>query len=166
MARSADALSYAAAVSFVYTPGIPGGALRPDDRAVREIEEALRIAERSGDDLALALAWMTLGFALVHRPTDAERDRGHTFLAEACDWMSRWGYLMCELPVASVYLAVSGLDVGVAMPPSRSSATPSTSYSGTDSRCGAFLRPVFWWRRCSIGGPTVTWPKPRLRSSG
>ncbi len=105
MAQGADALSYAAAVSFVYAPGIPGGALRPDDRAVREIEETLRIAERSGDDLALAIAWMTLGFALVHRPTDAERDRGHKFLAEACEWMSRWGYLMCELPVVNVYLA-------------------------------------------------------------
>ncbi len=105
MARSADALSYAAAVSFVYIPGIPGGALRADDRAVREIEEALRIAERSGDDLALVLGWMTLGFALVHRPTDAERDRGQKFLAEACDWISRWRYLLCELPVVSVYLA-------------------------------------------------------------
>ena len=46
----------------------------PDDRAVREIEDALRIAERSGDDLALAYARMTLGLALVHRPTDAERE--------------------------------------------------------------------------------------------
>ncbi len=105
MARTSDALSFAAAVSYVYTAGILGGALRADDRAVREIEEALRIAERSGDDLALALAWMTLGFALVHRPTDAERDRGHEFLAEACDWISRWRYLLCELPAVNAYLA-------------------------------------------------------------
>ena len=67
MARSADPLSYAAVVSFVYFPGIPCGVLRPDDRAVREIEDALRIAERSGDDFALAFAQMTLGVALVHR---------------------------------------------------------------------------------------------------
>ena len=25
---------------------------------------------------------------------------------------------------------------------------------------------VFWWRHCSIAAPTVTWPKPRPRSSG
>jgi len=105
MARSADALSYAAAASFVYIPGIPGGALRADDRAVREIEEALRIAERSGDDLAMVLGWMALGLALVHRPTDPERDRGQKFLAEACDWISHWRYLLCELPVVKVYLA-------------------------------------------------------------
>ena len=76
MARSADPMSYATVVTYVYCPGIPLGVLRPDDSAVREIEDALRIAERSGDDLALAVARMTLGVALVHRQTAAERDRG------------------------------------------------------------------------------------------
>ena len=67
MARSADPMSYATVVTYVYFPGIPFGVLRPDDSAVREIEDALRIAERSGDDLALAIARLTLGLALVHR---------------------------------------------------------------------------------------------------
>ena len=67
MARSADPMSYATVVTYVYFAGIPLGVLRPDDSAVREIEDALRIAERSGDDLALAFARMTLGLALVHR---------------------------------------------------------------------------------------------------
>ena len=52
MARSADPLSYAPVVAYVYFPGIPFGVLAADDRAVREIEDALRIAERSGDDMA------------------------------------------------------------------------------------------------------------------
>ena len=56
MARSADPLSYAAVVAFVYFVGTPYGVLRPDNSAVREIEDALRIAERSGDDLAFAVA--------------------------------------------------------------------------------------------------------------
>ncbi|MFZ3346941.1 ATP-binding protein, partial [Mycobacterium sp.] len=63
MARSADPMSYATVVTFAYMAGIPVGVLRPDDRAVDEIEDALRIAERSGDDLALALARLTLGVA-------------------------------------------------------------------------------------------------------
>src|ERR1700746_2099115 len=48
-----------------------------------------------------------------------------------------------------------------------SSAPPSTIWSTRDS-CwgGAFLRPVFWWRHCSIAGPTVMWAEPRPRSSG
>ena len=70
MARSADPVSYAAVVAYVYFAGIPFGVLRPDDRAVREIEDALRIAERSGDDIALVFARMTLGMALVHRQRD------------------------------------------------------------------------------------------------
>ena len=72
MARSADPMSYATVVTYVYGAGIPNGVLRPDDSAVREIEDALRIAERSGDDLALAFARMTLGHALVHRRTATE----------------------------------------------------------------------------------------------
>ena len=45
-------------------------------RALHEIEDALRIAERSGDDIVVADARVTLGLALMHRHTAAERDRG------------------------------------------------------------------------------------------
>jgi class 3 adenylate cyclase len=105
MACSADPMSYATVVAYVYNTGIPSGGLRPDDSAVREIEDALRIAERSSDDLALAVARVTLGFALVHRPTAAERDRGRKLLAEVSDVFVRRGYLLCELPIVNVYLA-------------------------------------------------------------
>ena len=43
------------------------------------------IAERSGDDIALAFARMTLGIALVHHHTAAERDRGQQLLAEVSE---------------------------------------------------------------------------------
>ena len=82
MARSADPMSYATVVACVYFVGIPFGVLTADDRAVREIEDALQIAERSGDDFALAQARGALGMALVHRHTAAERDRGQQLLAE------------------------------------------------------------------------------------
>ena len=91
MARSADPMSYATAVTWVYFAGIPFGVLGPDDSTVREIEDALRIAERSGDDLAVALARVTLGVALVHRHTAAERDRGQKLLAEVSDVFLRRG---------------------------------------------------------------------------
>ena len=105
MARSADPLSYATVVTYVYLAGIPSGVLRADDRAVREIEDALRIAERSSDDVAVAFARMALGLALVHRPTAAERDRGHKLLAEVSEVLVRRGYLLCDLPLVNVYLA-------------------------------------------------------------
>src|SRR6185312_14050841 len=45
MARSADPMSYAAVVAYVYLVAILMSVLAADDRAVREIEDALRIAE-------------------------------------------------------------------------------------------------------------------------
>jgi class 3 adenylate cyclase len=106
MARSADPLSYATVVAYVYGTGIPYGALRSDDRAVREIKDALHDAERSGDDLALAFTRLTLGLALVHRHTAAERDRGQQILAEVSDvFLRRGGYNLGELPIVEVYSA-------------------------------------------------------------
>ena len=105
MARSADAMSYAGVVAYSYLPGIPFGVLGADDRAQREIEDALRIAGRSGDDVALALARMALGVALVHLSTGPERDRGQKLLAEVSDEFVRQGYLLCDVPLVNVYLA-------------------------------------------------------------
>jgi class 3 adenylate cyclase len=105
MARSTDPMSYVTVAAYVYLAGIAYGVLRSDDRAMREIENALRIAERSGDDLALAVARMTLGVALVHRHTGMERDRGQKLLAELSDVFVRREYLLSQLSVVEVYVA-------------------------------------------------------------
>jgi hypothetical protein len=105
MARSADPMSYATVVTFAYSVKIPNGVLRPDDSAVREIEAALRIAERSADDLAVAFTPLTLGRALVHRQAAAERDRGQKLLAEVVDVFLRQGHNPGELPNINAYLA-------------------------------------------------------------
>jgi class 3 adenylate cyclase len=105
MARRADPFAYARVVGYVYGAGIPLGVLRPEDRAVGEIEAALRIAERSGDDLALASARMALGFALVHRRQAAERDRGQKLLAEVSEAFLRRGNNLGDLPLVEVYSA-------------------------------------------------------------
>jgi hypothetical protein len=105
MARSADPLSHAVAVVSVYGAGIPNGVLRPDDAAVREIEDALRIAERSGDDHALTFTRMTLGLALVYCPTAAKRDRGQQLLVEVSDAFLGRGHNLADLPLVNVYSA-------------------------------------------------------------
>jgi hypothetical protein len=74
-------------------------------RAVREIEGALRIAERSGDNFALAFARMTLGVALVHRETAAEYERGERLLSEVTELFQRQGHNLSELPIVNVYSA-------------------------------------------------------------
>jgi hypothetical protein len=105
MALRSDPLSLAAALPYVYGLSIPNGVLRPDDSAVREIEDSLRIAERSGDDLVLANARMTLGFALVHRGPAAERDRGQSLLAEVADVFVRREHNLADLPIVNAYVA-------------------------------------------------------------
>jgi class 3 adenylate cyclase len=105
MARSTDPMSYAAVVAFGYNGAIPFGVLMPDDHALREIEDALRIGERSSDDLAVALTRWALGVALVHRHPDAERDRGYKLLAEMSEAFLRGGNLLALLPLVHVYLA-------------------------------------------------------------
>jgi class 3 adenylate cyclase len=105
MARSADPLTYAGVADLGYFPGISNGALAADDRAVREIEDALLIAERAGNDMAPAFARMALGVALVHRHTAAERDRGQTLLAEVSDVFARDAHNLGDLPLVEVYVA-------------------------------------------------------------
>jgi class 3 adenylate cyclase len=105
MARSADPMSYASVVAYVYVPGISSGVMRSDDSAMHEIEDALRIAERSGDDIALTSARMTLGIALVHRQTAAERDRGQKLLTELSEVMVRRAHNLGELPIVKVCVA-------------------------------------------------------------
>jgi hypothetical protein len=105
LSRSSGPLSYASVVIYFYLPGMLYGVLVADDSSVREIEDAFRIAERSGDDLALAFTWLTLGVALLHRHGDADHDRGQTLLADASEVLRRQKYSLCDLPVVEVYLA-------------------------------------------------------------
>ena len=105
MARRADPMSLATVIGWIYYPGIVNGVLVADDRAVREIEDALRTAERSGDDFALAFTRLTLGVALVHRDNAAERERGHELLAEVNDVFLHRRYILCELPIVNVSVA-------------------------------------------------------------
>ncbi|WP_158021370.1 hypothetical protein [Mycolicibacterium chubuense] len=67
--------------------------------------DALGIAERSGNDMALAFARVALGTALVQRRTTAERDRGQTFLAEVSDVFTRHAHNLGDRPLVDVLVA-------------------------------------------------------------
>jgi class 3 adenylate cyclase len=105
MARGADPASYAGVVGYVYLLGVPFGVFRPDDRALHEIEDALRIAERSSDDVVVGFIRATLGVALVHRDTIAERGRGRQLLADVGKVFLNQGHNLCDLPIVDVYSA-------------------------------------------------------------
>ncbi len=105
MARNADPLTYAGAVTYAYGVGIPCGILRPDEFAMREIEDALHIAERAADDFALAHAQVTLGGALAYRSAPYERDRAKDLLADVKQVFLRQGHHLADLPLVDVLLA-------------------------------------------------------------
>jgi class 3 adenylate cyclase len=102
MARRADPASYAGVVGYVYLLGIPFGVLRPDDSALHGIEDALRIAERSSDDVVVGFIRATLGVALMHRDTIGERGRGQQLLAEVSEVFLNQRRNLCDLPIVEV----------------------------------------------------------------
>lgn len=105
VAHGADSLSYVTVVSYVYTGSVPAGAVHSDDSVVSEIEEALAIAEQSGDDLQLGVAWLTLGLALVHRDGEIQRDRGQQLLVRVRDVFVSGGHFLCDIPFIDTYIA-------------------------------------------------------------
>ena len=105
MARGVDPASYAGVVGYTYLMGIPLGVLKPDDRALHEIEDALRVAERSSDDTVVGYIRAALALALMHRERAAERDRGQTLGAEVGEVLLNQGRNLCDLPIVEVYLA-------------------------------------------------------------
>ncbi len=84
MASNTDPMTHAYVVNIKHTPGITCGVLRPDDAVLEAITDALRIAERMADDLALGMARQALGVALVHRRVE-ERARGVEALTQVHD---------------------------------------------------------------------------------
>ena len=55
--------------------------------------------------MALAFARLALGIALVHRQTEAERDRGKALLVEVSDVFVRQRHNLGDLPLVNVYVA-------------------------------------------------------------
>ena len=67
----------------------------------------------------LAFARVTLGIALVHRHTAAERDRGQKLLAEVRDVFLRQGHTWPIYRSSTCTWRVRGLGVEIAMRPYR-----------------------------------------------
>ncbi len=103
MARGADPMSHGLVFGYAYGIAIPGGVLLADDAALRDIEEALEIIERSSEDFALGLARCALGMALVHRESPAERERGLAVLGQVRDMCLHGRFY--QLPSVDVFTA-------------------------------------------------------------
>jgi hypothetical protein len=104
-ARTADPVSKVYVVNTHYTAAIGCGLLLPDDVILGEIDEALRTAERSADDVALGLARTTLGVALLHCASAGNRQRGLELLEQLHDMCSHEVYYSSIIHFGDVYIA-------------------------------------------------------------
>jgi adenylate cyclase len=78
--------------------------LLPDATALRDTADALALAQRSGDELALQLTRFARGITLAHRD-GAERDAGFALLAQVRDAALRERFSLQVVPVVDIQRA-------------------------------------------------------------
>jgi len=135
MVRGADPMSHAVVINLTYGFAIPFGVLLADDAALRDIEGALGIIERSGEDIAVGRARFTLGLALVHRDSSAEHEHGLELLGQVRDMCDNGRFYLFMVPVIDVWAARGRArcgDRGGALPQMRA-ATSDLSRAGQHS---------------------------------
>jgi adenylate cyclase len=106
MARKSDLATHTLVVFWKHGWTITNGVLLPDDTAVRELDDALQVAERSGDDTALGLAKYVLGIALRTRDDATDHQRGLELLAQVRDMCLHQRFYRSELQGLEVADAV------------------------------------------------------------
>jgi hypothetical protein len=105
MPDKTDPFTRSIVMNFKYGLPIAHGALVANDTALREIDETLHLAERSADDMALGIARTTMGLALVHRDSPADRERGLELLEQVGEMCSQGRYYLSDLPFVETYIA-------------------------------------------------------------
>jgi class 3 adenylate cyclase len=93
--------------AWVYGNAIHSGLLRLDDTAMGDLEQALQVAEASGDDTVLGTVKYTFGTVLTARGSKSDRQRRTEMLAQVRDMCLHQRFLMSELPVVE---AISAYD--------------------------------------------------------
>jgi len=98
MARRSDVATHTLVVFWKHGWTITNGVLIADDNVLRELDEALRVAERSGDDTALGLARYVSGIALWQQDDEADHQRGLELLGQVRDMCLHHRFYRSELP--------------------------------------------------------------------
>jgi class 3 adenylate cyclase len=110
MACATDPVGQAAVVGYK-SIAIPRGVLLADDAALTDIDEALRVAERSSDDIALVLVRLALAIALIHHDP-ADRQRGFDVLVQLRDTCVKESFALNMIPICDVYAAREKAELG------------------------------------------------------
>ncbi|MBE1547559.1 class 3 adenylate cyclase/energy-coupling factor transporter ATP-binding protein EcfA2 [Mycobacterium sp. OAS707] len=105
MAEGTDPLSRSIIVYWTYGLTTAHGLRLADDGAVRQITDVLQTADRSADDVALGAARVTMAHVLLHRDSEADRERGLELLDQVGEMIRQGRYYLSELPVVLMYNA-------------------------------------------------------------
>lgn len=109
-ARAVDEFSYCAVVMFKYIT-VMNWVLLPDDDALRDTEEALRIAREFGDDFLLTNAEFAYAAVLVRR-MDTDRRLGFELLANASRLALEHRYTIIAVMCEQLDLAAEAIRLG------------------------------------------------------
>ena len=112
IAREVDPTTFVSTVFFKYVTGIAVGALMADEAADAETREALDIAHRYSEDMALGLAQLARGMTLVRAGDEALRSEGFELLASARELAARERCAMTEIALVDIQTAAECLRVG------------------------------------------------------
>ncbi|MEB3068656.1 ATP-binding protein [[Mycobacterium] vasticus] len=106
MAASTDPLSYAICVAWTYGIAIASGVLLPDRHMIQEIEDAVRIAERSADDISVGFAMYALGVAMLHQDPPAN-ERAVELFGRIRDMCVRGRFYSSEIASIDAWITVA-----------------------------------------------------------
>jgi adenylate cyclase len=140
IAHTAEPTSLAAAIAYKYV-AIGRGMILPDDAALKEITEALQLAERGSEDMPLVLLRMTLGIALTYRDSAADRARGVAMLADLRETCITERYALNVVSGLELYLARDAADEDIDRAVQQARAATEELYaSGNFVNCEAGTR--------------------------
>jgi hypothetical protein len=105
MPEAAGPLARSITAYWMYGLPTVHGVLVTNDSAVREIAEALQVAERCADDIALGVARTTMAHVLLHQDSPADHERGLELLKQVGEMCRQGRYYQNELPIISIYTA-------------------------------------------------------------
>jgi class 3 adenylate cyclase len=106
MARNSnDPHTLAAVVTWTYGGALPYGVLRADETVLRAIEEAVRAAGTSSNDVALTVAQYTLAVGLLNRDSAADRHRGLELIMQARNILLRKQIALQMIPIVELSAA-------------------------------------------------------------
>jgi len=105
IARDADPWTVGFVNAWVYGHSVHTGVLQIDDVTMGDLDQALQVAEASGDDTVLGSVKFVLATVLISRGSASDRERRLEMLAQIREMCLQHRFLMSQLPLIEMFSA-------------------------------------------------------------